>query len=282
MWSYFTKPDPTGGQTNYLSHADAANAGLAYVQNGQAILAVDSNKDLPPGANRDSVRITSTKAYNGGLFIADFAAMAHGCAVWPAYWSVGYPWPNAGEIDIIEVNQYTLHTGQGSDCVLVKNPPTTSGGASYTANVLGTECKSSDGSNAGCGFSDSKNTSFGHGFNMAGGGVFAHLWNSAGLKMWHFERQSIPQDIQNGQPDPSSWPPPVAFWSADGCDFASHVYDQHLVINTALGGGWASSDYPNSGCPATCSDRITKGKNFILLIERPDAKWMINSITVYE
>jgi hypothetical protein len=29
-------------------------AGLAYVQNGQAILAVDSKNDLPLSANRDS------------------------------------------------------------------------------------------------------------------------------------------------------------------------------------------------------------------------------------
>ena len=29
-------------------------AGLAYVQDGQAILAVDSKNDLPLGANRDS------------------------------------------------------------------------------------------------------------------------------------------------------------------------------------------------------------------------------------
>ena len=28
--------------------------------------------------------------------------MAYGCAVWPAYWSVGNQWPNDGEIDIIE------------------------------------------------------------------------------------------------------------------------------------------------------------------------------------
>ncbi len=170
-------------------------------------------------------------------------------------------------------NQYTLHTGQGSDCVLVKNPPTTSDGASYTANVLGTECKSSEGSNAGCAFSDPKNTSFGHGFNMAGGGVFAHLWNSAGLKMWHFERQSIPQDIQHGQPDPSSWPTPVAFWSSVGCDFTSHLHNHHLVINTALSGGWASSDYPNSGCPATCRDQIAKGKNFVCVFLRVPWIW---------
>ncbi|KAH9066687.1 glycoside hydrolase family 16 protein [Lactarius vividus] len=266
LWSYFTDADPTGGQTKYLSHADASNAGLAYVQDGQAILAVDSKNDLPLGAERDSVRITSTKAYNGGLFIADFTAMAYGCAVWPAYWSLGEKWPDDGEIDIIEgvnlhpTNQYTLHTGPGSDCVLVKNPPTTSGSAPYTANALSTECKSSGSSDAGCSFSDTKNTSFGYGFNMT----------------WHFERQSVPQNIQHGQPDPSSWPTPVAFWSPLGCNFASHLHNHHLVINTALGGGWASGDYPNSGCPGTCSDRIAKGENFV------DAKWVINYISVYE
>lgn len=53
-WQYFTDPDPTGGQTNYLSYADAAKAGLAYVHDGKAYLAVDSEKDLPLGANRDS------------------------------------------------------------------------------------------------------------------------------------------------------------------------------------------------------------------------------------
>ena len=43
-----------------------------------------------------SVRISSKKTYNGGLFIADFFAMPHGCSVWPAYWSVGPNWPSAG------------------------------------------------------------------------------------------------------------------------------------------------------------------------------------------
>ena len=42
------------------------------------------------------------KIYSSGLFIADFAAMSHSCAVWPAYWSVGDQWPSSGEIDVIE------------------------------------------------------------------------------------------------------------------------------------------------------------------------------------
>ncbi|KAF8269826.1 concanavalin A-like lectin/glucanase domain-containing protein [Lactarius quietus] len=265
LWSYFTGRDPTDGQTKYLSHADAAAAGLAYVQDAKAILAVDSTNNLPLGANRDSVRITSTKAYNGGLFIADFAAMAHGCAVWPAYWSVGSHWPKGGEIDIVEgvnlksENQYTLHTGPDSDCVLMTNLSTTSGGAPYTGQVLRTECASSKDQNGGCAFLDTTNTSFGHNFNVAGGGVFAHLWDSSGLQIWHFVRDSIPEDIQSGHPDPSSWTAPVAF-----C------------------GGWASGDYPNSGCPADSSDQIAIGKNFLRADGRSDAKWVINYIAVYQ
>ena len=160
-------------------------------------------------------------------------------------------------------NQYTLHTGPGSDCVLVTNQTATSGGAPYTGHALGTECTSSDGHNAGCGILDTKNTSFGHGFNLAGGGVFAHRLDGVGLAMWHFERDTIPQDIQDGIPDPSSWPTPVAFWSSLGCDFSSHLSSHHIVLNTAIGGGWAGSDYPASGCSGTSSDRIAVGKNFL-------------------
>lgn len=46
-----------------------------------------------------SVRISSKKLYNGGLFIADFWSTPHGCSTWPAWWSVGPNWPNGGEID---------------------------------------------------------------------------------------------------------------------------------------------------------------------------------------
>ena len=48
------------------------------------------------------MRITTTKTYNGGLFIADFKRMPFGCSLWPAYWSCGNDWPTNGEIDILE------------------------------------------------------------------------------------------------------------------------------------------------------------------------------------
>ena len=164
----------------------------------------------------DSVRITSNKVYNGGLFVADIYAMAHGCAVWPAYWSVGPNWPNQGEIDIIgtslrgigislfsfflffrsegvnlnTVNQYTLHTSDG--CTLDKTATSsllsnaTSKIAAFTSKVLGTQCASSDNSNAGCAFLESSTNSYGHGFNDLAGGVYATLVDDTGVSIWRF------------------------------------------------------------------------------------------------
>lgn len=116
----------------------------------------------------------------------------------------------------------TLHSGsKGGACTLDRNliSPTT-GQKSFTSNVMGTQCESKDGANAGCAFSDPDPQSFGSGFNKARGGVFAHLWDSTGVKMWRFGRNEIPVDIASGRPDPASWPTPQAAWSSSSCDMA--------------------------------------------------------------
>ncbi|KAI0042191.1 glycoside hydrolase family 16 protein [Auriscalpium vulgare] len=264
-WDYFTAADPTGGQVKFLSKSDAVKDGLAYVQDdGVAVLKVDNMNDLAIGKNRNSVRITSTKTYNGGLFIADFEAMPYGCSVWPAWWSVGPDWPNGGEIDVVEGtniktdqrgNQYTLHSGAGSSCTLVSKSPKT-----FTGNVVGTTCKSSTSSNAGCGVVDPVQTGYGK--------------DSNGVKMWHFTRNAIPSDITAGTPNPSSWPLPVVFLSSDDCDIGEHFYDHQ--VDTTLCGGWAGENYPRSGCPGTCQQAVANKTNF------DTAKWKINYIAVYQ
>ncbi len=157
----------------------------------------------------------------------------------------------------------TLHTGP--QCFLDKNPTSGSGSsAAFMGNVLSTVCDSSSGDNTGCAFADAEPSSYGLGFNKAGGGVFAHLWNKDGIKIWHFERSSIPQDILSGNPDPSTWSIPVAFWANIDCDMSSHFIDHSLVIDTTLCGDWAGNAnvYGNSGCPGTCADAVSKASNF--------------------
>ena len=214
--------------------------------------------------------------------------MPFGCSVWPAFWTLGDgPWPNGGEIDIVEGvnkkatfvpffnlffccrfmsdvrNQYTFHTGANQVCNIPKQAPTVDGHSAFTDTVMNTNCSSSPEDNTGCTVLDTSNTSFGQGFSSAGGGVFAFLRDDQGIRIWHFTRQSIPNDISTGYPDTSSWPTPNALLSADNCNVDSFFSCQTIVLDITLCGGWASSDYPASGCPGTCSQQVTSGKNFI-------------------
>ena len=101
-WDFFTGDDPTHGLVNYVDGTAAKK--LAYVQSDDTVvIAVDDSDGVAVGGKRNSIRISTKKAYTRGLFVADIFAMPHGCGVWPAYWSLGSgkDWPNAGEIDII-------------------------------------------------------------------------------------------------------------------------------------------------------------------------------------
>ena len=58
----------------------------------------------PSARGRDSVRISSQTAYGDSVIVLDLAHMPSGCGTWPAFWTLSQagPWPNGGEIDIIE------------------------------------------------------------------------------------------------------------------------------------------------------------------------------------
>lgn len=251
---------------------------LSYVQcDGTYVLAVDDTTVLKVGENRDSVRISSKRKFSRGLFIADIWKMPHGCATWPAYWSVGPNWPNAGEIDILEgvheqaTNQFTLHSAPG--CTLDdKNP----GGASFTGRVINTKCASSNGDNSGCAVVSEDQRTYGKGFNMIGGGVIAHLWNGEQITFWNFPRGEIPQDIKSGNPNPASWGTPAAHFSSSSCDFKKLFVDHSLVIDTTLCGDYAGATYEQKGCPGTCAEAVANPANFKF------AKWKLNYIAVYD
>ena len=233
-----------------------------------------------------SIRIVSMKTFYHGLVIADFDGMPFGCSVWPSLWSVGPNWPHDGEIDIVEgvnnkkmlvnpyfspfrrrfmsdfSNQYTFHTGANQKCSIPNRAPIIKDGPAFMGTVMNTNCRSSSLSDTGCAFLDTHKSSFGQGFANAGGGAFALLWDSGGIRIWHFERQSIPYDVYSGYPDPDSWPTSNAFLSADNCAVDSFFSPQRLVLDITLCGGWASGDYPNSGCPGTCTQQVTTGRNY--------------------
>ncbi|KAF9073249.1 glycoside hydrolase family 16 protein [Rhodocollybia butyracea] len=278
QWTFYSSADPTDGLVNYLDSQDAQKNGLAYVQDdGTAVLAVDNYTTLTSGQNRNSVRIATTKSYNGGLFIADIWAMPYGCSLWPAYWSVGPDWPAGGEIDIMEGvnlnknNQMTLHTS--AECSIES---AVSKLVRENISMGNLDCASSNSDNTGCLFIDNDSRSYGQGFSNQGGGVYAHEWNESAIKIWFFARDAIPSDIANQTPDPSSWGEPVSVFSGSSCDLSSHFYEHTLTFDITLCGVWAGDAFGSSGCSGSCADTVADPSNF------HNARWKINYIASYQ
>ena len=73
--------------------------------------------------------------------------------------------------------------------------------------------------------------SYGDAFNSAGGGVYATQLESSVLKIWHFPRSSIPDDITAGNPNPSGWGQPMMdFETANGgCNVGRNFHRQTIV-----------------------------------------------------
>ncbi|KAF9881244.1 hypothetical protein CkaCkLH20_01394 [Colletotrichum karsti] len=256
-FDYFNTYDPTGGTVHYVGRAEAATRNLTYATSDRAVVRVDntvgpsSTPDASTG--RFSVRVESKTQYDKGLFIFDVKHTPYGCASWPALWfSDPNNWPDAGEIDIMEAvnqgtdgNQMTLHTTSGCEMNVKRK---------QTGSVLQTDCKNTTNSNAGCGV-EGKTSSYGEDFNSAGGGYMAMEWRDEGIRVWQFARSSVPSDITNKAPDPSTWGNALADFPNTACDMSSHFKNQSLIINIDVCGSLTEAKYATSGCGGTsCSD----------------------------
>jgi len=187
QWDFYGNYDNlTSGDVQYVDQADATSQNLAYVTpQGTAIIKVDNTTNVPYNIKRNSVRITSKDSYPvGSLWIIDAKHMPFGCSVWPSVWTTGSPWPEYGELDIIEGvnlmpnNQMAIHSTPGC----TKTDPST-----QTRQSSGTDC--SQGS--GCIVAEKQPNSYGNAFAQAGGGVFAAQFDISGIYMW-FWSVSLP------------------------------------------------------------------------------------------
>ncbi|GKZ70348.1 hypothetical protein AnigIFM50267_005986 [Aspergillus niger] len=278
-FSFFTDTDPTNGFVDYVDEATAQSNGYISTSGDSVYMGVD-HTNVAGSSGRQSVRISSDATYNHGLFILDLEHMPGGiCGTWPAFWLVGADWPNNGEIDIIEgVNQQsgndmTLHTSDG--CSI-------SSSSDFTGSMTTDNCyvyAAGQSSNAGCGITDPDATSYGTAFNANGGGVFATEWTSDAISIWFFERGSIPDDIDSGNPDPDSWGSPVARFQGD-CDIDSHFDGLQIIFDTTFCGDWAGNVWGSGSCASvasSCSSYVANNPGAFV-----DAYWSINSLKVYQ
>ncbi|KAL9637972.1 MAG: hypothetical protein Q9164_001853, partial [Protoblastenia rupestris] len=250
----FTETDPTNGFVKYVGY-DTASEGkiIGSTSNFRDASYLGVNYNEATSTGRPSMRISSNKKFNHGLFIIDLSHMpASTCGSWPAFWLLGSgTWPENGEIDIIEgvhmepKNQMTAHTSEG--CSISKS--------GYSGVAETTSCGPSD-DNKGCAIKSKDSESFGTGFNTRGGGVYATEWTSQAISIWFWPRSSIPADIHGGKPNPSTWGTPAARF-ADGCNIDKHFKDMQIIFDTTFCGDWAGKKWEESGCQkstgeATC------------------------------
>ena len=79
---------------------------------------------------------------------------------------------------------------------------------------------------------DSDTSSYGDPFNAVGGGVYAMQWTSSQIKIWHFPRTQIPNDIVAKSPQPELWGVPQAVFAGSGCHANTYFRDMKLVVQT--------------------------------------------------
>lgn len=134
-------------------------------------------------------------------------------------------------------------------------------------------------SNAGCSIKTDLPQTYGTGFNAVGGGVYAMEWTSSSIKVWFFQRSSIPSDITNGNPNPDSWSSPLAKFS--GCNFDGHFHSHSIVFDMTFCGDWAGNVWSTDGA---CAHKASTCNAFVQ--NNPGAfqntYWLINSLKVYQ
>ncbi|TQS32179.1 hypothetical protein Golomagni_07512, partial [Golovinomyces magnicellulatus] len=281
-FNWFDGADPSNGFVDYKSRSDAAGLGLFDHDplTGVVRLGVDKTNTYGPGQGRPSIRLESKEAYNHGLFIADFLHMPPSqCGLWPAFWSYGPNWPYGGEVDIIEGannvhrNLISAHTAPG--CEVSNTLARYASGSVQTSNCdIGQQ-------NIGCGYTPTSQgaSSYGDGFNAAGGGIYAMQWDDEHIRVWHFPRDEIPADIEQKNPDPESWGKPVAAFGGDSCKVDNYFRDMSIVLNINFCGDYGNAVWESDGCNAfapTCADWV--GGNPAAFA---NAYWDVNYIDAY-
>ncbi|KAK7059685.1 hypothetical protein R3P38DRAFT_2837226 [Favolaschia claudopus] len=288
FFNYDSNTNDNGGVAQYVN---GVKEGLAFTSGKQVILAVDNTEKA---TTRNALRMVSKQTFNAkdqNLFIFDIAAMPAVCGTWPAVWFTGANWPFQGEIDVVEgvslytQNIYSIHTGSG--CTI----PTTSVSAMSKVSIVksgGNNCDANV-DTAGCGFSDHEKTTFGPGFNAAGGGVFALQFDTDGIKMWFFQTGSVPSDISSLAPNPSTWGTPRMSVPTSSCAPTTFFSDLMMIVDTNLGGtftegvwavdgagGQSKSCKTQTGVETAAEYVRNHGSEF-----GDDAQWKINGFYIY-
>jgi hypothetical protein len=281
-WNWETFDDPTHGRVNYVDQETAKSSNLSYASDSKFIMRADDFKVVAQGSRgRDSVRISSRSSYDDAVFVLDIEHMPEGCGTWPAFWTVSAtgPWPNGGEIDVLEgvnlntANLASLHTAPG--CTMANDRP-------QKGSAVSNDCDVSVNFNQGCGTSFNPPSSYGAGFNDNLGGYYVMQKSpSQGINIWFWTREDpgVPLAVKFGWDTIlpcESWGMPDAAFHVDSCDYDSHFNAHRVVFDLTFCGDWAGALFPSSCSSDTCAGFVDNNPG-----EFSKAYWEINSLRVY-
>jgi len=284
QFNWESENDPTHGRVNYLTLEEARAKNLSYATEHKFFMLPDSKNVVSPGSRgRDSIRISSKRAFDESVIILDLAHMPHGCGTWPAFWTLSQqgPWPAGGEIDIIEgvheaeQDLISLHTLP--ECTMPEK-------RHQTGETASTNCDTAFNFNQGCGTNVRTSGSYGEDFDSNGGGFYALARSKEyGIKVWFWPRRSfVPLDVRFNVEvvNPDFWGTPTAYFpTGDNCGYEEHFDAHMLVFDLTFCGDWAGSPsvWPASGCsPLSCNNFVDQNPEAFV-----DAYWEVNSLRIY-
>jgi len=311
-FDFYSKPDPASSFVQYVDiHTanDSAFAGFVdYVYTDDmnqtrsvdklVYLGVDFTTNTTSG--RESVRMEASETFNHSLIVADIYHMPGGCGVWPAFWllGTGLPWPQAGEIDVLEgindqaLNRMSLHT----DKQLVLDNNTHAGltvsrpgcDLRQQGQTLSSDCNVGTSGGTGCSIMGVNATSqgFGSRFNAVHGGYLVTEFTNEWIKIWQMDRSTgdvvFSNNVQTnlGIGRMRSWGPPTALFSRNGTNLSSYFMNLQMIFNTAFCGPWIDGTWSSSACTSlapTCQEYVASNPSAFV-----DAYWLIKGVYVYQ
>lgn len=197
-----------------------------------------------------------------------------------------YRWPEWGEIDIIEYvnrdrsNIQTLHTKNGcnytSIAESINNTIVMNG--KWLKNTNCYVNAPNQAANTGCSIGSSTSP-VGATFNAVGGGVYAMEWYlSKYIRIYYFDRASIPQDLRDKNPNPDNWGLPKAVFTLNDKNICTDNFfiDHNIIFSNTFCGAFAGTQFSQCSQTISCSSFVQQNPS-----EFAEDYWLINYLDIY-
>mmetsp|Transcript_32880 Transcript_32880/g.76790 ORF Transcript_32880/g.76790 Transcript_32880/m.76790 type:complete len:491 (-) Transcript_32880:72-1544(-) len=252
-WNFLWE-DHNHGSAQYLLEPEAKEESVIEATRNFAIIRA-GRRSPKYKYKRMTTRMESKRSWKYFLTLIKFSHVPYGCGVWPALFTLApnVPWPNGGELDILEyvnmdVSKASFHTG--GECKLSAEK-VNKYGPMPDRNNMDYDCVTDYPDRLGC----APNKWMKSGTEWAHSpGILATQWTESFLKIFYIPEHEIPQDILADNPSPDkTWDDRWLFsyypFTGTKCIFE----EQKLMMQINFCGDWAGKVW---GADGNCNWRV--------------------------